>query len=181
MTTLRIAARAASASPLQLVPALRAEVLALDKDLALSNPRPLSQIVNDSVGDRRFQMTLLTIFAAVALTLAALGIYGLMAYSVVQRSREIGIRMALGADGRRLLQMIVGGALRLTALGIAIGALSALAGTRVLGSLLYEVRAGDPATLLITAAIMIASALLASWVPAWRATRVDPALPLRAE
>jgi putative ABC transport system permease protein len=126
-------------------------------------------------------MTLLTIFAAVALTLAALGIYGLMAYSVVQRSREIGIRMALGADGPRLLQMIVGGALRLTGLGIAIGALSALAGTRLLGSLLYEVRAGDPATLLITAAIMIASALLASWVPAWRATRVDPALPLRAE
>jgi ABC-type antimicrobial peptide transport system permease subunit len=126
-------------------------------------------------------MTLLSLFAAVALALAALGIYGVMAYSVEQRAREIGIRMALGADGGRVQRMVVGGGLRLAALGVAMGVLAALLGTRVLASLVYNVSTTDPLTIAATGALLIASALLASWVPARRATRVDPATALRAE
>jgi predicted permease len=180
-SSLRVAARAASGDPLQLLPQLRSEVLALDKDVPLSVPQTLAQVVTASVGERRFQMTLLSVFALVALTLAALGIYGVMAYSVAQRSREIGIRMALGADGSRVMRMVVGGGLRLGLLGVALGVLGALLGTRALASLVYQVSPTDPLTLAVTAAVLVSSAVLASWVPAWRATRVDPAISLRAE
>ncbi len=126
-------------------------------------------------------LTLLSVFALVALALAALGIYGVMAYSVNQRSREIGIRMALGADSSRVLRMVVGGGLRLALLGVALGGLGALLGTRVLASLVYQVSTTDPLTLAATAAVLVGSAALASWVPARRETRVDPAVSLRAE
>ena len=126
-------------------------------------------------------MTLLTIFALVALLLAALGIYGVMAYSVAQRSKEIGIRMALGADFGLVTRLVVGGALRLSLLGVGIGLLGALLGTRVLSSLVYQVSTTDPPTLAATALVLVSSAVLASWVPAFRATRVDPAISLRAE
>ena len=181
VASLRVAARAASGDPMQLLPSLRAEVLSLDKDLALSNPQPLSRVVTESVGERRFQMTLLSLFALMALALAALGIYGVMAYSVTQRSREIGIRMALGADSSLVMRMVVGGGLRLSLLGVALGLLGALLGTRVLASLMYQVSTTDPLTLAATAVVLVGSALLASWVPARRATRVDPAVSLRAE
>ena len=178
---LRVAARAASGDPLQLLPALRAEVLAIDKDLPVSAPQVLAAIVAQSVGDRRFEMSLLSAFALVALALAALGIYGVMAYSVTQRSREIGIRMALGANSRLVLGMFLSGGLRLSLLGIALGVVVALLGTRVLASLIYGVSRTDPVTLAATAVVVLASAALASWVPALRATRVDPAVSLRAE
>jgi len=181
VTFLRIAVRAEKGDPLQLLPPLRAEVLALDKNLPMSAPQPLSQVVIDSLGERRFQVTLLSVFALVALALAALGIYGVMAYSVAQRSREIGIRMALGAAPRRVLGMVVAGGLRLAAAGVGLGIIGALAATRVLSALVYGVSTTDPLTLASTAAVLIVSAALASWIPARRATRLDPTLSLRAE
>ena len=181
LRSLRVALRAASGDPMQLLPQLRSEALALDKDLPLSTPQPLARVVTASLGDRRFQMTLLSIFALMALTLAALGIYGVTAYSVAQRSREIGIRMALGADSSRVLRMVVGGGVRLSLLGVALGVLGAMLGTRVLASVVYQVSTTDPLTLAATASVLVASAALASWVPAQRAVRVDPAVSLRAE
>ncbi|TMA72592.1 MAG: FtsX-like permease family protein [Deltaproteobacteria bacterium] len=178
---LRVAMRAASGEPMSLLAALRADVAALDPDLPLSAARPLAQIVNESVNEQRFQMTLLSIFAVLALALAALGIYGVTAYSVAQRTREIGIRMALGADSSLVRRMVVGSGLRLALAGVAVGLAGALAGTRVLASLVYRVSTTDPLTLASTAAVLVISALLASWIPARRATRVDPAVSLRAE
>ena len=180
-TRLRLAARSAGRSPMQLLPSLRSELLAVDKDLPLSSPRTLPQIVDASLGARRFQMTLLSIFAAVALTLAALGIYGVTAYSVTQRAREIGIRMALGAAPGRVLQMVLGGGVRLSLLGVAIGLAAALLATRALGTLVYRVSTTDPLTLVATGALLVGAAALASWVPARRAVRLDPAVSLRAE
>jgi len=181
VATLRLAARAAGGEPMRLLPMLRSELLALDKDVPISSPRPLLQIVSDSVGARRFQMTLLSIFALIALTLAALGIYGVTAYSVTLRAREIGIRMALGANPARVLGMVLAGGLRLSILGVAIGAAGALLATRALESLVYSVSTTDPLTLTATGALLVGAAALASWVPAWRATRLDPAVSLRAE
>jgi putative ABC transport system permease protein len=179
--SLRIAARAAAGNPMQLLPALRSEVAALDKDLPLSSPRALPQVVSNSMGARRFQTTLLGIFALIALTLAALGIYGLIAYSVTQRTREIGIRMALGADRSRVLLMVLGSGMRLSVVGVAIGAAGALVATRALASLMYHVSTTDPLTLLATAALLTGAAAVASCVPALRATRLDPAASLRVE
>jgi ABC-type antimicrobial peptide transport system permease subunit len=126
-------------------------------------------------------MSLLGLFALVALALSAQGIYGVMVLSVAQRTREIGIRMALGADRVRLVRMVVGGGLRMAVLGIALGLAGALVATRVLASLVYGVSTTDPLTLAATAALLLGAAGLASWVPAMRATRVDPAVSLRAE
>jgi putative ABC transport system permease protein len=179
--SLRLAVRGTSGDPRQLLSLLRTEVLGLDKDVPVSVVRSLDRVVFESVGERRFQMTLLSIFALVALVLAALGIHGVMAYSVAQRSREIGIRMALGADSSLVVRMVVGGGLRLALLGVGLGLVGALLGTRVLASLVYQVSTTDPLTLAATAAVLLASAVLASWVPARRATRVDPAISLRAE
>jgi len=126
-------------------------------------------------------MTLLGLFALVALALSAQGIYGVLVLSVAQRTREIGIRMALGADRVRLVRMVVGGGLRMALLGVALGLAGALVATRVLASLVYGVSTTDPLTLAATAALLLGAAALASWVPAMRAARVDPAVSLRAE
>jgi predicted permease len=178
---LRVAVRAAVGDPFRLLAPLRAEVLALDGDLAVSRPQILASVVADSLGDRRFQMTLLGLFALVALALAGQGIYGVMALSVAQRTREIGIRMALGADRVALVRKVVGGGLRMALLGVALGLAGALAATRVLASLVYGVSTTDPLTLAATGALLLGAAALASWVPAMRAARVDPAVSLRAE
>jgi predicted permease len=181
VANLRLAARSAGRYPMQLLSTLRSELLTADKDVPLSSPRTLSELVNTSLGARRFQMTLLSIFAAVALTLAALGIYGLTAYSVTQRAREIGIRMALGAAPGRVLKMVLGGGIRLSLLGVAIGMVGAVAATRALRTLVYRVSTTDPLTLVATGALLVGAAALASWVPARRAIRLDPAISLRAE
>jgi putative ABC transport system permease protein len=178
VASLRVALRSAQGDALSLVPALRAEVLSLDKDVPLSSPQRLDRVVTESVSGRRFQMTLLGVFALVALALAAIGIYGVVAYTVAQRSRELGIRMALGADAALIRRMVVGSGLRLAGLGVALGALGALACTRVLASLVYQVSTSDPATMAATASLLIGIAALASWVPARRATKVDPAISL---
>jgi putative ABC transport system permease protein len=170
-----------SGNPLALAPLVRSEVLALDQDLPLANPRTLEQVIAESLGERRFQTTLLTVFGAIALLLASLGIYGVVAYTVAQRSKEIGIRMALGAQRSSVLKMVMGAALRLALLGVGIGLAGAFAVTAALRSTLYQVSATDPLTFAAVSALLLGIAALASWAPARRATRVDPMVSLRAE
>jgi predicted permease len=178
---LRVAIRGVAGDPLQLLAPLRKEVGMLDGDLAVSRPQVLATVVADSMDDRRFQMTLLGLFALVALALAGQGIYSVVALSVAQRTREIGIRLALGADRLRLVRMVVGGGLRTALLGVVLGLTGAIACTRALSSLVYGVHTSDPLTLAATTALLLAAAVLASWVPAMRASRMDPAVSLRAE
>jgi len=173
--------RTSSPHPLDLLPLLRTEVMAIDKDQPVTNPRTLEQVVADSVGERRFQMFLLTLFGSVALLLAAVGIYGVMAYSVAQRYREIGIRMALGAQSSQVLRMVVSSGLRLAVIGIGIGVIAAVAVTQALKAALYQVSATDPITFVAVSLLLLGVAALASWAPARRAARVDPMVPLRAE
>jgi putative ABC transport system permease protein len=170
-----------SGNPMALAPFVRTEVLALDKDLPIAHPRSLAQVIAESLGERKFQMTLLTVFGLIALLLASLGIYGVVAYSVAQRAKEIGIRMALGARESSVLMMVVGSGVRLALLGIAIGVVGALAVTQALRAALYQVGATDPLTFAAVAALLLAIAALASFAPARRATRIDPMESLRAE
>jgi putative ABC transport system permease protein len=170
-----------SGNPMALAPLVRTEALALDKDLPIAHPRSLAQVIAESLGERKFQMTLLTVFGLIALLLASLGIYGVVAYSVAQRAKEIGIRMALGARESSVLMMVVGSGVRLALLGIAIGVVGALAVTQALRAALYQVGATDPLTFAAVAALLLAIAALASFAPARRATRIDPMESLRAE
>ncbi|MFL5308932.1 MAG: ABC transporter permease, partial [Myxococcales bacterium] len=174
-----------SGRAMDLAPLLRTELQALDKDQPLANARTLEQIASESLGERRFPMMLLTVFGVVALVLASLGIYGVMAYSVAQRAKEIGIRMALGAPARQVLRTVVGGGMRLAVIGVALGISAALVVSLVVTeaakATLYEVSATDPLTFLAVSVLLLGVAALASWAPARRAARVDPMLSLRAE
>jgi putative ABC transport system permease protein len=136
-------------------------------------------IVADSVARQRFSMLLLGIFAGLALVLAAVGIYGVMSYSVAQRTREIGIRMALGAQRSDVMRMTIGHGLRLVLTGVAIGLAGAFVLTRVMSTLLFGVSPTDPLTFISISTVLVSVALLASYVPALRATRVDPMFALR--
>jgi putative ABC transport system permease protein len=166
---------------LGLAPAVRREVSALNKDLPVYDIRSMRDRIGEATSRARFSATVLGIFASIALVLAALGIYGVMSYAVNQRTREIGIRIALGAQPGDVLGPVVGRGLTLTVIGIAISLVAALASTRVLTTLLYEVKPSDPATYTVIAVVLGAVALLASYIPARRATRVDPLTALRAE
>lgn len=137
--------------------------------------------LRDGLAPTRFAMALLTAFAGVALVLAAVGLYGVIAYDVSQRTREIGVRLALGAEPRAVVTRVVGGGLRLAAVGVAVGTATAAATTRVLGSMLYGVRPADPLTFGAVALLVVAIALVASYVPARRALRIDPTEALRAD
>ncbi len=161
--------------------AVKHEVLAVDPRQPIYSIRAMEQIISNSLADRRFNLTLLGIFAGVALMLAAIGIYGVMSYSVTQRTREIGIRVALGAQGSDVLRLVVGQGLRLVALGVALGLLAALALTRLMKSLLYSVSATDPVTFIVIALLLTSVALLACYLPARRATKVVPLVALRCE
>jgi putative ABC transport system permease protein len=167
--------------PSSLASAVRGQVAALNKDQAVSNVRTMEQVVAQSVAARRFSMLLLTVFAVVALALASLGIYGLMSYAVVQRTREIGMRMALGARGSDVLKLVIGQGMKLTLAGVALGLLASVALTRTIKNLLFGVSATDSATFVAIALLLTAVALLACWIPARRATRVDPLVTLRHE
>lgn len=167
--------------PLRLAGAVRQQVRALDPNLAVSGIATMDQLLATSVAQARFSTLLLSIFAAVALLLAAVGIYGVMAYGVMQRVREIGIRMALGADAGTLKRMVLRDALRLSVAGIAIGLLAAFGLTRLMASLLFGVTPHDPVTFFGVAALLSFVALAASYIPARRATRVDPMVALRYE
>jgi putative ABC transport system permease protein len=161
--------------------ALDRAVRSVDPEQALSNVRPMRQVISESVSAQRLRMVLLGLFAFLALVLACVGLYGVMAYSVAQRAREIGIRMALGAAPARVLRLVVGQGLRLALVGLAAGLLLSFVFGRLMASLLYEVRPTDAATFAGISVLLSAVAFLASYVPAWRATRVDPAVVLRGD
>ena len=159
----------------------RAAVTSLDRDLPVYDAFTLESMVDRALGQPRFYVLLLTIFAALAVVLAVVGIYGVIAYTVQQRTREIGIRIALGASRERVVGMVVRRGLMLALAGIMLGSAAAYAVSRVLQSLLYGVGARDPITFIAVAALLGVVAVLASWVPARRAARVDPLAAMRAE
>ena len=161
--------------------AIRSEVLAIDREQPLSRIRPLEQIVSESMSKERFLMLLLGIFAAVALTLAAVGLYGVISYSVTQRTHEIGIRAALGAQRKDVLKLIVGQGMMLALIGVGIGLVVAFAATRLMATLLFGITATDAFTFVAIPAILTGVALVSCLVPARRATKVDPMIALRYE
>jgi putative ABC transport system permease protein len=167
--------------PSQLVPAVRQTMREIDPALPAYSISPLVDVISESVAQRRFSMLLLGLFAFIALFLAAVGLYGVVAYTVSQRTQEIGLRMAIGAGRGDVMRMILGGGMRLTLIGIAIGVAGALATARLTASMLFEMTPFDPASYAITATILMAVAALACYVPARRAMRVDPIVALRQE
>ncbi|MEP6962498.1 MAG: FtsX-like permease family protein [Acidobacteriota bacterium] len=169
----------ANIDPLSLQKAVTQAIHAVNKNQAISDIRTLEQVKSTSVLGNRLQAGLLLSFATVALLLAAIGIYGVMAYSVAQRTHELGIRSALGASAASLRKLVLVRGLILTGIGLAIGAAGALALTRLLETLLYGVGARDPMTMTFVGAILLAVALVACYVPARRATKVDPIIALR--
>jgi putative ABC transport system permease protein len=170
-----------SGKPTSYVNSITSIVRNMDPLLAVSDIRTMEQVIGDSVAQRRLTMLMLAIFAGAALVLAAVGIYGVIAYSVTQRTQEIGIRMALGANRRDVVWMVVKNAMVLTGTGIALGALGGLALTRLMRELLFHVRPADPMTFVAVAAVLATVALAASFFPGRRAARVDPLIALRAE
>jgi ABC-type antimicrobial peptide transport system permease subunit len=166
--------------PMQVAPAARRALAAVDPDIPVERVRPLLDVVTESIAQPRLLVILLATFGALALVLGAIGIYGVMAYAVVQRTREIGVRSALGATPRDVLALVVGEALTLAVVGVALGVAGALALTGLLRSHLYAVSPTDPVTFLNASLGLLAVALLASAVPALRAMRVDPARVLRS-
>jgi putative ABC transport system permease protein len=164
-----------------LFPSIKAAVRDVDPEQAVSRLRPVSELVSDAVARYRFSMLLLTVFGALALSIAAVGVYGVMAYSVSQRTRELGIRLALGASTTSVRYLVLGRGLGMAGLGIGIGLVGALALTRLLVSQLFGVSPTDPAVLAAAVATLAAVSAVACLVPALRATRVDPVIALRSE
>jgi putative ABC transport system permease protein len=174
----------AAGDPGNLTAAIRREVLSLDKEQPISNIRTLDQLVSTSIAQQQFSMLLFGIFAAAAMILAGIGIYGVLSYSVTQRTHEIGIRLALGAQTSDVLRLVVRQGLLLTIVGIAGGIAAALTLAKLLTSfseLLYEVKATDPLTFGLVALGLLLIAFAACYVPARRATKVDPMIALRGE
>jgi len=170
-----------SLEPLALLTAVRAEVARIDQGVAVANARPLDRARSDSMSDRRVIILLLSAFAGAALVLAALGVYGVMAYAVATRQREFGIRLACGAMRSDVIREVLRSGLTVTAIGLVIGLAGALGSARLIASQLYQVRAIDPLVALATAATVMTAAFAACWLPAWRASWVDPATALRGE
>jgi len=167
--------------PVSMISAIRNQVLSLDKDQPVSDIMTMDQRLAKSVASSRFVMLLLGSFSVLALGLAAVGIYGVMSYLVTQRTQEIGVRMALGAQKRDVLKLVVGRGMVLTIIGLAIGLVASLALTRLMRSLLFEVTPTDWITFVITSVVLLTVALLACYIPARRATKVDPLVALRYE
>ncbi len=176
--TIRMVVRAQS-DPLAQMPAIRAEVRAFDPTIALMTPIPLTELVDNAVATPRFFMSLLTLFAGVAILLAATGMFGVMSYAVAQRTREIGIRMALGAPVGTVVRMVLGRAIALALAGAVLGLAGAFTLGRVLADQMYGVALVDPATITLVLGVLLLSAILAALLPARRAARVDPADALR--
>jgi ABC-type antimicrobial peptide transport system permease subunit len=165
--------------PRQLFNAARAQVFAVDRDLPVINPRTTEDLLDGVLAQRRQTMYVVAGFAVVALLLAVIGLYGVMAYSVAQRTAEIGIRQAIGAQRRDILRMVMGQALRLSLAGIGIGVIASTVLTRLIARMLFHTSATDPATYLEISILFLAITLAASYLPAWRATRIDPMTALR--
>lgn len=166
--------------PSTLIPSIRQQVQALDRDLPVSDVKTMGHRFGDATWRTRLSADLLGLFAALALLLAGIGIYGVMAQAVEQRTREIGVRMALGAERRNIFNLVIGRALIIALAGISLGLLLSLP-MRYLDTLLYQVRPNDPATLAGLAILLLGVSVLASYLPARRGTRVDPLTSLRAE
>jgi putative ABC transport system permease protein len=167
--------------PLAVAGAVRKAVWEVDGEQPVSDISTMKDVLSESLARERFSMLLFGIFAGLALVLAAVGLYGVMSYTVAQRTREIGLRMALGAQRRDVLRLVVGQGLKLVLAGVALGLVASFALTRLMKSLLYGVSATDPATLAVISLVLVAVAALASYIPARRATRVDPLIALRYE
>jgi putative ABC transport system permease protein len=167
--------------PQDVVPALRTVVTSVDPNLPVSNVRTLDEVVTSSLATRRMTMWLLASFAGLALLLALAGVYGVLAYAVTRRTSEIGIRIALGAEHRRVLGVVILDGMRPVVLGAAIGIVLAVAAARLMSSMLFEVRPTDPTTFALVALAVVIVAALACYLPARRVLRVDPAIALRVE
>jgi predicted permease len=168
------------AEPSALTSAARAELRALDPDVPVRT-RTLEEIVSSSLDGRRFSLVIFAVFAGAALALAVTGVYGVMSYAVARRTHEIGVRVALGAQRRDVLGLVLGRGMRLALVGVAVGLPATLVSTRLMSGLLYGVSTNDPLTLLAVSALLVAVAFLACLVPAYRATRVDPMTALKYE
>jgi putative ABC transport system permease protein len=174
-----IIVRAAAGDPLQLVRTVEDRIAALDLGVATHGPKRLSDVVSDTVADRRILSMLLGLFAALALVLTGLGIAGVVSFVVAQRTQEIGVRMALGADPGAVLWMVLRGAMTPVAVGVLLGAVASLPFTRLIQRFLFQVKPTDPSALAGGAAVLILGALVAAYLPARRATRIDPLVALR--
>jgi putative ABC transport system permease protein len=181
LTLVNLYVRTKTGDPGQLTPALQQGVWAVDKDLPITHVQSMTASISQSVAEPRFRTWLLTSFAIAGLALTLIGIYGVISYSVGQRTQEIGIRVALGAQPGNVLRLILGQGLRLALLGAAAGLVAAFALTRMIASELFGVKPADPATLTATVLLMFTVACVASYIPARRATRVDPMTALREE
>src|SRR5262249_7336989 len=168
-------------APESLTAAIRAQVQALDQDQPVAGVRTVSELLNRTLSEAKFNLLSLGMFAAVALALAAIGVYGVMSYAVTQRTREIGVRMALGAQPRSVLRLVIGQGMALVSAGVVIGVAAAWALTRLMATMLFETPATDPATFAAIALLLAAVALAACWIPAQRAAKVDPMVALRHE
>jgi putative ABC transport system permease protein len=171
----------AAGDPNQLIAGMRQQVKAIDPDQPIYNIRTMNEIRSDSVAPERLNLTLLSLFAGIALVLAVVGIYGVMSYSVTQRTHEIGIRMAIGAQPRDVFRMVIGQGIMLALIGVAFGLVGAFGLTRLMATMLFGVEPSDPATFAAIAILLTMVALVACYVPSRRATKVDPIVSLRYE
>ena len=171
----------AKVEPLSLTKAVRSAVWSVDQDQPIANVRTMQQVQSDSIARQRFNMLLLAIFAALALVLAVVGLYGVMSYTVAQNRREIGIRIALGAQSCDVLRLVIGQGLVLTLLGVGMGVLGAIGLTRLIANLLFGISPTDPLTFVGVSVLLVVVALLACYLPARRAMKVDPMVALRYE
>jgi putative ABC transport system permease protein len=176
-----VAIRSATSDAAMLTPAAQSVVWSVNKDIPLANVRTMQEVIANSVEQRRFSMLLLTIFATVAMLLAAIGLYGVMSYTVAQRTKEIGIRMALGARRPDVLALVVKQGMALVLIGIVAGVLLSLGTTRLISGMLFGITATDPLTFAGVGALLSAVAFLANYLPARRAAKVEPMVALRYE
>ena len=181
LSSMSITARTRTGDPLDLAASLRAAVRELDKDLPIYQVQSMERRVSDSMTRQRFSMALLTVLAGLGLALAVVGILSVMSYLVAQRTHEIGIRTALGAQRLDILRLVVAQGMKLALIGIALGLVLSLALTRLINEFLYQVKATDTMTYVVVSLILAGAALAACWVTAWRATRIDPMIALRSE
>ena len=167
--------------PNQLISSLRQQVKAVDPDQPIYNIRSMDEIRSESVASERLNLTLLSIFAGIALILAIVGIYGVMSYTVTQRTHEIGIRMAIGAQPSDVFKMVIGQGMLLALIGVGLGLIGAFALTRLMATMLFDVAPTDPVTFAVIAVLLTSVALVACFIPGRRATKVDPVISLRYE